>query len=158
VYRSRWLSWALTSIPSFLHLFAALAEKERSLISTRTRQALAAAKARGVILGSPELSKARESAVASIKAGADQTPVPFRDKSIAPEQIETLVIDLSGRLRLLDSDIEAEEERTRCKDGRDAGYSILARTFIARRDNLSATITARQERLATLKAPEWNYS
>jgi DNA invertase Pin-like site-specific DNA recombinase len=58
--------------PFVLHLFAALAEKERSLISTRTRQALAAAKARGVILGSPKLSKARESAVASIKAGADQ--------------------------------------------------------------------------------------
>ncbi|MFY9956701.1 recombinase family protein [Bradyrhizobium sp.] len=58
--------------PFILHLFAALAEKERSLISTRTRQALAAAKARGVTLGSPKLSKARESAVASIKANADQ--------------------------------------------------------------------------------------
>jgi DNA invertase Pin-like site-specific DNA recombinase len=58
--------------PFVLHLFAALAEKERSLISMRTRQALAAAKARGVTLGSPKLSKARESAVASIKAGADQ--------------------------------------------------------------------------------------
>jgi DNA invertase Pin-like site-specific DNA recombinase len=30
-----------------LHLFAAPAEKERALISTRTRQALSAAKARG---------------------------------------------------------------------------------------------------------------
>ena len=58
--------------PFVLHLFAALAEKERALISTRTRQALAAAKARGVTLGSPKLSEARESAVASIKAGADQ--------------------------------------------------------------------------------------
>ncbi len=58
--------------PFVLHLFAALAEKERSLISTRTRQALAAAKARGVTLGSPKLSKARKSAVAAIKANADQ--------------------------------------------------------------------------------------
>ena len=33
--------------PFVLHLFAALAEKERALISTRTRQALSAAKARG---------------------------------------------------------------------------------------------------------------
>ena len=57
--------------PFVLHLFAALAEKERALISTRTRQALAAAKARGVTLGSPKLSKARESALASIKASAD---------------------------------------------------------------------------------------
>jgi DNA invertase Pin-like site-specific DNA recombinase len=58
--------------PFVLHLFAALAEKERALISTRTRQALAAAKARGVTLGSPKLYEARESAVASIKAGADK--------------------------------------------------------------------------------------
>jgi DNA invertase Pin-like site-specific DNA recombinase len=58
--------------PFVLHLFAALAEKERSLISARTCQALAAAKNREVTLGSPKLAQARESAVASIKAGADQ--------------------------------------------------------------------------------------
>src|SRR3954471_21126884 len=58
--------------PFVLHLFAALAEKERALISSRTRQALAAAKARGVILGSPKLSKARESAVEAVKAEAER--------------------------------------------------------------------------------------
>lgn len=58
--------------PFVLHLFAALAEKERSLISTRTRQALAAAQARGVTLGSPKLAQARERAVTAIKASADQ--------------------------------------------------------------------------------------
>jgi DNA invertase Pin-like site-specific DNA recombinase len=58
--------------PFILHLFAALAEKERAMISTRTKAALAAAKARAVTLGGPELSKARERAVASIKALADQ--------------------------------------------------------------------------------------
>src|ERR1700688_354413 len=57
--------------PFVLHLFAALAEKERSLISTRTRQALAAAKVRGVTLGNPKLHVARRSAVEAVTTGAD---------------------------------------------------------------------------------------
>jgi DNA invertase Pin-like site-specific DNA recombinase len=58
--------------PFVLHLFAALAEKERALISTRTRQALSAAKARGVTLGNPKLHVARKGAVEAIKAEADR--------------------------------------------------------------------------------------
>jgi DNA invertase Pin-like site-specific DNA recombinase len=58
--------------PFVLHLFAALAEKERALISTRTRQALAAAKARGVALGNPKLHVARSSAVSAVRAEADR--------------------------------------------------------------------------------------
>jgi DNA invertase Pin-like site-specific DNA recombinase len=50
--------------PFVLHLFAALAEKERALISTRTRQALAAAKAK--------LSVARTSALEAVTTAADR--------------------------------------------------------------------------------------
>jgi len=39
--------------PFVLHLYAALSEKERSMISIRTREALAALKRRGVRLGNP---------------------------------------------------------------------------------------------------------
>jgi DNA invertase Pin-like site-specific DNA recombinase len=58
--------------PFVLHLFAALAEKERALISTRTRQALSAAKARGITLGNPRLHVARKGAVETVKADADR--------------------------------------------------------------------------------------
>jgi DNA invertase Pin-like site-specific DNA recombinase len=58
--------------PFMLHLYAALAEKERAWISSRTKSALAAAKARGVNLGGPKLPEAREAAQATIKAHADQ--------------------------------------------------------------------------------------
>src|SRR5438270_1317344 len=58
--------------PFMLHLYAALAEKERQLISQRTRDALKAAKARGVALGNPHLADVRRRAVASTKANADR--------------------------------------------------------------------------------------
>jgi DNA invertase Pin-like site-specific DNA recombinase len=58
--------------PFVLHLYAAMAEKERAVIAKRTKDALAAAKARGVTLGGPRLPEAREIAQASIKAHADQ--------------------------------------------------------------------------------------
>ena len=58
--------------PFILHLFAALAQKERALISKRTTEALAAAKARGVALGNPKIDEAREKALAEIVDRADQ--------------------------------------------------------------------------------------
>jgi DNA invertase Pin-like site-specific DNA recombinase len=58
--------------PFILHLFAALAEKERAMISTRTREALSRVKARGVKLGGPKLAQARKAAVKTIKTNADR--------------------------------------------------------------------------------------
>jgi DNA invertase Pin-like site-specific DNA recombinase len=57
--------------PFILHLYAALGEKERAMISVRTKSALAAAKARGVVLGGPKLAQARVVAQAAIKTNAD---------------------------------------------------------------------------------------
>ena len=58
--------------PFILHLFAALAEKERAMISTRTRDALSRARARGVKLGGPKLAQARKVAVEVIEANAER--------------------------------------------------------------------------------------
>jgi DNA invertase Pin-like site-specific DNA recombinase len=52
--------------PFVLHLFAALAEKERAMIAERTRAGLRAARERGVKLGGPKLKQARRAAVATI--------------------------------------------------------------------------------------------
>jgi DNA invertase Pin-like site-specific DNA recombinase len=59
--------------PFMLHLYAALAEKERALIAARTKAALHAAKGRGVMLGNPRLAQAREVANSRKKAEAAQT-------------------------------------------------------------------------------------
>ena len=65
--------------PFMLHLYAALAEKERALISARTKAALAAKKAAGAKLGNPHLADVRRQAVASTKANADRFA-----KNVAP--------------------------------------------------------------------------
>lgn len=62
-----------------LHLWAALAEKERQMISARTKAALAAAKERGAVLGNPKIAEARIKAEESRVAGADEFA-----RSIAP--------------------------------------------------------------------------
>jgi DNA invertase Pin-like site-specific DNA recombinase len=58
--------------PFMLHIYAALAEKERALISERTKAGLAAAKRRGVRLGNPELAKARKRSAVALRNAADE--------------------------------------------------------------------------------------
>ena len=57
--------------PFLLHLYAALAEKERALISARTKSALAAKKAAGAKLGNPRAAEAAVKAQAAHRAVAD---------------------------------------------------------------------------------------
>jgi DNA invertase Pin-like site-specific DNA recombinase len=62
-----------------VHILAAVAHHEREMIAQRTKDALQAAKARGVVLGNPRLADVRDRAVASVKADADRFA-----KNVAP--------------------------------------------------------------------------
>jgi DNA invertase Pin-like site-specific DNA recombinase len=58
--------------PFMLHIYAALAEKERSLISQRTKAALAQKKAQGATLGNrTNLAEAQQRGQAAVSAAAD---------------------------------------------------------------------------------------
>jgi DNA invertase Pin-like site-specific DNA recombinase len=89
--------------PFVIHLFAAMCERERATISARTRDALAAAKARGVQLGGPKLDEAREKAMAAVQAIADRNAakvlpiIQAIQKSGATRAIPRLCLGLCAR-------------------------------------------------------------
>src|SRR4051794_19133077 len=59
--------------PFMLHIYAAFAERERAIISARTRAALQAKKARGALLGNrTNLAEAQAKGAASTQAASDQ--------------------------------------------------------------------------------------
>jgi DNA invertase Pin-like site-specific DNA recombinase len=58
--------------PFMLHLYAAIAEKERRLISERTKAALKIARAKGTRLGNPDLTEARLKSSAALRLQADR--------------------------------------------------------------------------------------
>jgi DNA invertase Pin-like site-specific DNA recombinase len=57
--------------PFMLHIYAAVAQKERELIADRTRNALKAARDRGTRLGNPRLDEIRPLAAAATRKASD---------------------------------------------------------------------------------------
>src|SRR6185437_8167187 len=78
------------SDPFVLHLYAALAEKERSLIAARTAAGLKAAKRRGTKLGMDAKSTAEVQAIAARGAEANQVA--------ALERLKPLRLNIKGAL------------------------------------------------------------
>lgn len=58
--------------PFMLHIHAAVAEKEREMISERTKAGLAAARARGTKLGNPDMDRIRAMAAVAKRDGAQE--------------------------------------------------------------------------------------
>ena len=63
-------------------------------------------------------------------------------------QIATLIGDLDRRVRILECDVATEEQHAQVFDPRDSAYPVLARSLVARRENIKNTITALERRLA----------
>src|SRR5215470_9713977 len=63
--------------PFMLHIHAAVAEKERARIAQRTREALAAAKARGVKLGDIDIGRRKAEAADAFAEGLRATVTPL---------------------------------------------------------------------------------
>ncbi|WP_242928608.1 recombinase family protein [Pontibacter vulgaris] len=91
-----------------IHIFSALAQQERELISTRTKAALSELKARGVKLGKPENlnQSARMKGVEAIKANAEMMNRQvtefinlYREKGMTYDSIATKLNDLGYRTR-----------------------------------------------------------
>src|SRR3984893_9694834 len=70
------------SDPFVLHLYAALAEKERAMISARTKAGLAAAKARGTKLGMSARSKTEVRKIAAAGAEANMVAAVAQAKAV----------------------------------------------------------------------------
>ena len=81
------------SDPFVLHLYAALAEKERNMISARTKAGLAATKARGTMLGMSARSKSEVQEIADKGANAN------KEAAIATAETlrKSIVAALDGR-------------------------------------------------------------
>jgi DNA invertase Pin-like site-specific DNA recombinase len=109
--------------PFVLHLFAALAEKERQLISDRTRAGLAAAKARGQRLGMANPDR-RASDVQLERAGAAST-------AKADEFAQRVRLTVKGALAATDWNLTAAAEQLNAAGHRSAARKAWDRRSVA---------------------------
>ena len=87
--------------PFMLHIYAAVAEKERQLISQRTRDGLAAAKARGVRLGTKDWDVSLENAR---KSQTNHAKLKAQNIMAVITQIQSSgVTSLAGTARVLEA-------------------------------------------------------
>jgi len=68
------------------------------------------------------------------------------------EVIQRMMGDLERTVQILSIHISTEEERVRIFDRSEPAYPILARTLIARRDNLVVTLAALGKRLHAINS------
>jgi DNA invertase Pin-like site-specific DNA recombinase len=85
------------SDPFVLHLYAALAEKERSMIAARTKAGLKAAKRRGTKLGMDGKSEKEARAISVLGAKANQAAAKERIEALRPQVEFALKGDASLR-------------------------------------------------------------
>jgi DNA invertase Pin-like site-specific DNA recombinase len=101
-YSSNRLSFIVAELgpdvdPFMLHIYAAVAQKERSLIATRTSEALQAAKRRGIKLGRTGRLRAKENKPAADALAKNLAPVIRELKASGITSVRAIAAELNKR-------------------------------------------------------------